>query len=58
MADVEIEYDLPELRRVLTLLRNECLGPVEFDADGAVILSHAIRWLSFKIEGKPYGPAS
>lgn len=45
--------ELISLREDLILLRNECLG-ASFDPDGAVILSHAIRWLSFKIEGKPY----
>lgn len=44
---------LEEVRNELIKLRNACLGST-FDADGAVILSHAIRWLSFKIEGKPY----
>src|ERR1041385_4705797 len=42
------------LRDDLTLLRNECLGakdPGTMDPDGAIILSHAIRWLWFKIEG-------
>jgi len=46
--------NLNEIREELVKLRNACLGPAVFDADGAVILSHAIRWLSFKIEGKPY----
>ena len=45
--------DLEKVRNELIELRNACLGK-EFDADGAVILSHAIRWLSFKIDGKPY----
>ncbi len=44
---------IQEIREQLIELRNQCLGK-EFDADGAVILSHAIRYLSFKIEGKPY----
>ncbi len=42
------------LRDELIKVRNSCLGPVIFDAEGAVLLSHTIRWLSFKIEGKPY----
>lgn len=46
---------IEETRNNLIELRNECLGQ-DFDADGAVILSHAIRYLSFKIEGKPYEP--
>ena len=45
--------ELIKLREELITLRNNCLS-TEFDADGAVILSHAIRWLSFKVEGKPY----
>lgn len=45
--------DLKKTRQDLIDLRDECLG-MEFDPDGAVILSHAIRWLSFKAEGKPY----
>jgi hypothetical protein len=48
------EDKLTRLRNQLIVLRNECLGPAVLDADGAVILSHAIRWLWFKIEGKPY----
>lgn len=44
---------IQKLREDLVELRNECLGR-ELDADGAVILSHTIRYLSFKIEGKPY----
>lgn len=48
------ETDSPEdIRDSLIILRNNCLSS-EFDPDGAVILSHAIRWLSFKVEGKPY----
>jgi hypothetical protein len=46
---------IEQTRNCLIALRNECLT-IPFDADGAVILSHAIRWLSFKIEGKPYEP--
>jgi hypothetical protein len=42
------------LRDELIKVRNSCLGLTVFDADGAIILSHTIRWLSFKIEGKPY----
>jgi hypothetical protein len=49
--------DLAKLRDELIDLRDQCLEPTELDADGAVILSHAIRWLAFKIEGKPYEPA-
>jgi hypothetical protein len=45
--------DIKILRDELIKLRNDCLGS-EFDASGAVILSHTIRWLSFKIEGKLY----
>ena len=44
---------LQQLREDLIALRNSCLG-AEFDPDGAIILSHTIRWLAFKIEGKPY----
>lgn len=47
--------ELTEVREKLILLRSTCLSK-EFDADGAVILSHAIRWLHFKIEGKPFEP--
>jgi hypothetical protein len=47
------EDDLTKTRDNLIELRNKCPGK-EFDASGAVILSHAIRWLSFKVEGKPY----
>lgn len=46
--------ELTELRNNLIKLRNECLGPIEFDPDGAILLSHSIRWLSFKLENKPY----
>jgi hypothetical protein len=46
---------LQEIRDNLIELRNDCLGP-DFDADGAIILSHTVRWLSFKIEGKLYEP--
>lgn len=53
-SDTEV-FRLTRTREELTALRNDCLGK-EFDANGAVILSHAIRWLSFKIEGKPYEP--
>lgn len=49
--------DLTKLREDLIKLRNDCLG-AEFDASGAVILSHTIRWLLFKIEGKPYEEAT
>ena len=44
---------IKEIREQLIELRNQCLGK-DFDADGAVILSHTIRYLQFKIEGKPY----
>jgi hypothetical protein len=44
-----------KLRDDLAELRTECLGR-SFDADGAVLLSHTIRWLWFRIEGKPYVP--
>ncbi len=46
-----------EIREQLIELRDQCLGkgnPGFMDPDGAVILSHAIRYLSFKMEGKPY----
>ena len=46
--------NLEDLRAKLIVLRGECLSRDEFDADGAVLLSHTIRWLSFKIDGKPY----
>ena len=52
--------DLEKLEKVrdeLIELRNACLG-MDFDADGAVILSHAIRWASLKIDGKPYTPTT
>jgi hypothetical protein len=45
--------NLTEMKQQLIALRNDCLS-LDFDPDGAVILSHAIRWLSFRIEGKPY----
>lgn len=45
---------ISEIRNNLVELRNECMRDAEFDADGIVILSHAIRWLSFKEESKPY----
>lgn len=48
MSDIDV-------RDRLIIIRNECLGR-NFDPDGAVILSHAIRWLSFFLEGKPYEP--
>ncbi len=44
---------IKELRQQLIELRNQCLSK-DFDPDGAVILSHTIRYLSFKEEGKPY----
>ncbi len=47
------------LRQALIELRDECLGskqPGYRDPDGAVLLSHTIRWPHFKIEGKPYEP--
>jgi hypothetical protein len=47
---------LQKLRTDLIELRNDCLGPAVFDPNGSVILSHAIRWLYFKIEGKEYQP--
>lgn len=49
--------NLTEIREALVKLRNDCLGK-EFDVNGAVILSHAIRWIYFKIEGKPYKEAT
>ena len=49
--------ELNELRDKLIQLRNACLGK-DFDAAGAVILSHTIRYLAFKIEGKPYEEAT
>ena len=51
--------ELQELRKALIVLRDDCIGasqPGYLDPDGAIILSHAIRWLAFKIEGKPYEP--
>lgn len=51
--------ELENVRTQLIEIRSECLVPgLGFDAAGAVILSHAIRWLSFKVEGegKPYEP--
>jgi hypothetical protein len=50
MENVKLE----ELRNAMIDLRDECATPEEFDADGAIILSHAIRWMSFKLEGKPF----
>lgn len=47
------DEELQQLREKLVALRDECLG-AELDPDGAVILSHAIRWLHFKLAGKPY----
>jgi hypothetical protein len=47
------------VRRVLIDFRDRCIGrgnPGFFDPDGAVILSHAIRWLSYKAENKSYEP--
>lgn len=44
---------MKKLQEQLIKLRNDCLGK-DFDPDGAVILSHAIRWLNFKLENKPY----
>lgn len=44
---------IKEIRQALVTMRNECLG-ADFDPDGAVILSHTIRWISFKEDGKPY----
>lgn len=55
-----VEYDLVELRQALIHLRNQLMEDTalleDCDYDGAVILSHAIRWLKFKIEGKPWEP--
>ncbi len=45
---------ITEIREQLIELRNQCLLSDDWDADGAVILSHAIRYLAFKIEGIPY----
>ncbi len=45
---------MKEIREQLIELRTQCLSTGSFDAAGAVILSHAIRYLYFKIEGKPY----
>lgn len=49
----QVKINLKAIRQNLIALRDNCLGE-EFDTDGAVILSHAIRWLYFKIENKPY----
>lgn len=54
LGESKMEKDkINKLRDELVLLRNECLTE-KMDADGAVILSHAIRYLWFKIEEKPY----
>jgi len=47
--------ELKELREKLIEVSNDCLS-VDFDSHGAIILSYAIRWLSFKIAGEPYEP--
>lgn len=41
------------LRNELIEIRNECLG-IEFDPNGAVILSHAIKWFYCKLNNLPY----
>lgn len=48
---------LEQIRNQLIVLRDECLGP-SFDPDGAIILSHTIRWLHFKIHGESYEPTT
>lgn len=56
---LEEEVELARLKQLqagLVSLRNECLMPERFDASGAMVLSYAIRWIWFKIEGKPYVP--
>ena len=53
MPDTKTAQDLTVLRNELIVLRNSCLS-IPFDSDGAVLLSHTIRWLAFKIEGKEY----
>jgi hypothetical protein len=45
---------IAEICEQLIELRNQCLLSDDWDADGAIILSHTIRYLLFKIEGKPY----
>jgi len=51
-ADVE---NIRSIRNSLIHLRNACLTATkDFDAAGAVLLSHTIRYLSFKIAGEPY----
>jgi hypothetical protein len=56
-SDIDLTHDeLVDVREKLIRLRNSCLGPAIFDPAGGVILSHAVRWLSFKVEGKPYEP--
>ena len=40
--------ELTVLREQLIQLRNDCLGS-EFDPEGAILLSHTIKWLFCKI---------
>lgn len=47
-----------QTRSVLIKLRDGCLGPTVFDPSGAVLLSHAVRCLSFLEKGEPYAPAT
>ena len=53
LTEQDIKYHLKSVRESLIALRDDCLSKT-LDPDGAVILSHAIRWLHFKIEDKPY----
>lgn len=48
------DEELTILRNKLIELRNECCLGEEFDTNGAVLLSHTIRWMSFKLDHRPY----
>ena len=45
------------IREYLIGFRDACLGR-DFDAEGAITLSHAIAWLGAKAEGKSYDPTA
>lgn len=45
IPDADVETTL----KVLRTLRNLCLGPDGFDADGAVLLSHTHAWIRAQV---------
>jgi hypothetical protein len=44
------------IREELIEIRNAVLSQKDFDADGAVLLSHTIAWMHCRIHGKEYKP--